>query len=134
MKLQEYACKVFNKIAEDDSYAGFFVTGMPDGIMTCGALTNCQVVVVPHVIYQLMGAGWIFPKRSALLSMFKVHVSAIKERGVSQRIYTSWATTLKGTPSQICPDFDGQPIGINKAFSLFGLMAIAAGLSILMLL
>ena len=131
--MQEYACKVFTKIAEDDSYAGFYVNG-GDGIITCDVLTNCQVVVVPHVIYQLMGAGWIFPKRSALLSMFKVHVSAIKERGVAQRIETSWASRLKGTPSQICPDFDGQPIGINKAFSLFGLMAIAAGLSILMLL
>ena len=84
---------MFDKIAADNSYAAFYVAD-GDGIEKCDALYNCQVIIVPHIINQLE-AGWIFPKRSALLSMFKVHVSAIKERGVAQRIETSWSSRLK---------------------------------------
>ena len=123
------------KLVEDDTYAGYAQVGGSGDLFWCDVYYKCNVVKVPYVISRSLGNGWIFPKRSALLSMFNVYVSAIKERGVSTRIGNSYAyPILPGMPLQLCKEYDGEAIGINKSFSLFGIIFVGAGFSLLILL
>ena len=125
---------MLNRVAEDDSYVAYMIaTG--SGIMTrCDVMYQCRIILVPHVITRSLGSGWIFRKRSALLSMINVKMPAILEKGIRSRIKWSYSPFGKGSPDQLCEDYDGQPIGINKSFSLFGIMFLGAGLSILLLM
>ena len=89
--------------------------------------------MVPHVIATSLGMGWIFPKRSPFLPIFHKHITLIKETGVYNRIGDTY-DPLKGMPGQICKEYDGEPIGAEKSFSLFGMMISGACLSVITLM
>ena len=92
---------------------------------------NCEVVVIPHVIYNSAGAGWIFPKNSPLLPIFTHYVTSLmKEGALYKRISATYAKN-PGAPCQVCPEYDGAPIGPEKVFSLFGLMFGGVGLCVI---
>ena len=86
--------------------------------------------MVPHVIWESFGGGWIFPKRSPLFPFFNLHINAMKERGIYSRIGGSY-NEFERMPGQICKEYDGEAIGINKTFSLFGIIFTGIGLSVI---
>ena len=120
-------------IVEDDSYVGYIQGSSSDGCMdNCELYRDCKAVVIPYVIYKSAGSGWIFPKNSPLLPIFQHYVtSLVKEGGMMKKIEDKIKIEMDNNPlmpCQICADYDGAPIGIEKAFSLFGLLIGGAGL------
>ena len=123
-------------IVEDDSYVGYIQGSSGDGCMRdCEVYQDCKVVVIPYTIYKSAGSGWIFPKNSPLLPIFSHYVtSLLKEGGMYGRISNKVSIEMGSNPleqCQICSDVEGEPIGIEKAFSLFGLMIAGGGLSLI---
>lgn len=78
-----------------------------------------------------MGGGWAFPKGSEFLPIFKHYGFSIKEAGTYKRA-KDWYEKNKG-PDQTCTEYDGNPIGIHKCFSLFGIMFLGVGICLVML-
>ena len=115
-------------IVKDDSYAAYMMheSGYVSG---CKKWIECEVVVVPHIIHKVLGAGWTFPKFSPFLPMFRHYANKMNEGGIMDTIIGSYSDR-KG-PDQICPKYDGKPIGLEKCFSLFGIMCSGLGLSII---
>ena len=124
---------MLDKVVEDNSYAAYQQVNGKGHLQRCAAYYSCDIVMVPYVITQSLGGGWIFPKRSPLLSFFRVHLNAMRERGIFARIGGSY-NDLKGMPGQICKEYDGEAIGINKSFSLFGIVFTGIGISAIVLL
>ena len=95
---------------------------------------KCKLVVIPHVIYKSAGSGWVFPKNSALLPIFRYYVTSImKEGAILTRVSRSY-TKNPLEKCQTCEEYDGSPIGAEKTFSLFGLMFAGVGFSIIIFL
>ena len=118
-------------IVTDDSYAGYMMTNSESGsIGECKVWDYCEVVVIPHVIHRTLGSGWIFPKNSPFLPMFRHYVNKMKEGALLDWIFASYLDR-KG-PDQICPAYDGKSIGLEKAFSLFGIITVGASASIIL--
>ena len=123
-------------IVEDDSYVGYIQGSSGDGCMRdCDEYRDCKVVVIPYTIYKSAGSGWIFPKNSPLLPIFSHYVTSLmKEGGMYARISNKVVIERGANPleqCQSCSDIEGEPIGIEKAFSLFGLMIAGGGLSLI---
>ena len=123
-------------IVEDDSYVGYIQGSSGDGCMRdCEVYQACKVVVIPYTIYKSAGSGWIFPKNSPLLPIFSHYVTSLmKEGGMYARISNKVVIERGANPleqCQSCSDIEGEPIGIEKAFSLFGLMIAGGGLSLI---
>ena len=120
-------------IITDDSYAGYMMTTSESGSMAgCKEWDYCEVVVIQHVVHKTLGSGWIFPKNSPLLPMFRHYVNKMKEGALLSWIFASYSDR-KG-PDQICPAYDGKSIGLDKAFSLFGIITVGASASIILFL
>ena len=98
----------------------------------CDKWDACEVVVIPHVIHKTLGSGWIFPRYSPFLPMFKHYVNNMKEGAISKWISNSYSDRMG--PDQICPAYDGKSIGLEKSFSLFGIIILGAGISIILFL
>ena len=103
-----------------------------DGPTHCKQFSECKVLAIPEVIDKVTGAGWIFPKKSPLLPMFNHYVSLIKEGGIYEKMKNNYNDQL--VTGQVCPDYDGKPIGLPKCFSLFGLLSAGGILSLILLL
>lgn len=74
-----------DKIIEDDSSAYFSVRTKPH--LKCKRYQKCETVVVPFTEGRHPGgSGWLFPKRSPFLPVFKEHYWKLKEAGYWQRI------------------------------------------------
>ena len=114
-------CRTLDRVVEDESYSAYFQIGGKGHAQRCDAYFSCKIVMVPYVITQNLGGGWIFPKRSPLLSFFRLHINAMKERGITNRIARSYSELI-GMPGQVCKEYDGEAIGINKSFSLWCLL------------
>ena len=104
-------------------------TSISGSLGDCKQWKNCEVVVVPQIIHQTLGSGWIFPKQSSLLPIFKHFVNVMKEGAIVSWISSSY-DEHKGMPDQVCPDYAGKPIGLEKCFSLLVIMMLGMGLSI----
>ena len=123
-------CDVFEHLVEDDDYAAYAMMGGKGHVKICPKYYSCDIIMVPHVITTALGMGWIFPKRSPFLPIFHKHLTIIQETGVLHRIADTY-DPLKGMPNQICKEYDGEPIGAEKCFSLFGMMLSGACFSII---
>ena len=126
------ACDTLEKLVEDESYASLLMANSINSLRRCKRFYDCNVVAVPYVVYQTLGAGWIFPKQSPLLPIFNHYVTSLKEIGTINRIEGSY-DDRKGMPGQICPNYDGHPINAEKSFSLFVLMLIGFGFAMICL-
>ena len=105
-------------------------TSESGSMSSCEKWINCEVVIIPHIIHKTLGSGWIFPKNSPFLPIFKHYVNNIKEGALLSWIFASYSDR-KG-PDQICPAYDGKSIGLEKAFSLFGIISFGLGLSFIL--
>ena len=123
-------CDWFDEMVKDDSYAAYIITHKT-GPMHCAQFAKCNIISVPFVVTKSSGTGWVFPKNSFLFSLFKHHVSLMKENGIYNRIKASYNDELN--PGQVCPDLHGEAIGLNKCFSLFALVYSGVALSIVVL-
>jgi hypothetical protein len=95
----------------------------------CEKWSNCEIASIPYVVDKDLGSGWIFPKKSAFLPIFKYYISRMKEGAIYRRIISS-----QGMPRRICPEYAGKPIGLEKVVSLLGVIILGAGFSVILLL
>ena len=116
---------------EDDDYAIYKRQhGFPKD---CKKYHNCEVVHSPFYVSSTFGSGWLFPKYSPFYPIFYKHVTLLHEKGIVKRIKSSY-DPARGLPDQICPTYDGDPIGIMKSFSLFGIVLCGVAMSSCILL
>ena len=120
-------------IVKDDSYAAYMTMLQESGSFEsgCKKWIECEVVVIPHVIHKTLGGGWIFPKFSPFLPMFRHYVNKLREGGILDAIIAS--RSYRRGQDQICPKYDGKPIALEKSFSLFGIMYFGLGVSFILL-
>ena len=100
-------------------------------INNCDKWNNCEIVVIPHVVYTVLGSGWIFPKQSKFLPIFKHYFNIMNEGAVYGWIYSSYGDD---TTDRVCHNYAGKPIGWEKVVSLLGAFILGAGLSVTLLL
>ena len=126
--IQSHPCDTLEEVHQDESYAAY-IMGNP---IDCEEYQECKVVEVPQVIDRALGAGWLFPKRSPLQPLFDSYIKNIVEKGAFQRMVEFHSDIVIKKP--ICPDTDGDPIGVEKTFSLVTIMIAGVGLSIIFLM
>ena len=114
-----------DKIVEDDSFALFLLI---TGRQICDSYKKCKVVKTPFLVSKTLGAGWMFPKRSPFLPILNNYIGLAIEGGTYKRIKNSHDENMH-LPDQDCLEYDGQPIQMRKAFSLFGMILGGIGLS-----
>ena len=132
---QQWGTQVLTTVTNDDSYVGYMSSGSKSGCMgNSPEFRACKVVVIPFVIRKSSGSGWVFQKNSPLLPIFNhYHISLMKEAALYKRMAVQY-TNNPLAKCQICDDYDGDPIGPEKVFSLFGLMVAGACFSVITLL
>ena len=118
-----------DKLAKDDSFA----LGVRSAIPKCDSYQKCEVVRHPLVVDRSLGGGWMFPKRSAFFPIFRHYVGLVKEGGSIERMMES-RLGKKNLPDQECPNYEGDPIAMKKAFSLFAIIFGGIGLSLIIFL
>ena len=102
-------------------------------VKLCPRYKDCSVVTIPEVLDISIGGGWIFPKNSPFRRIISTYINKMKERGSYERIVNAGNNASLG-PEQICEDYAGQGIGINKTISVFITLLIGGGTSIYILL
>ena len=111
---------------EDPSYAAYVMIE-EGGLARCKRYYNCEIVQVPYIIDRSMGSGWVFPKDSPYFPIFEYYASILNLGGIYKRISQSYEQHTG--QEQVCTDYDGQPIGLYKCFSLFGILLVGLLLS-----
>ena len=84
---------------------------------------KCAIIALPRK-YGVSQMGHVVPKNSSLTSAFTYFTNHFIESGSVARI-----KHLYKTNEQNCPSYMGKPLGLEKCFSLFGMILIVAGLS-----
>jgi hypothetical protein len=102
------------------------------GALNCEKWYDCKIMVIPHVVRKTLGAGWIFPKQSMFLPIFKHYFNMMKEGAIQSRVYSSYSDPAVN--SRVCPKYAGNPIGLEKTVTLLGIFTLGAGLSVALLL
>ena len=125
-----YGCEQMDKVVDDDSFAVFLITSR---IPHCDSYKKCKVVKTPIVVSKTLGSGWMFPKRSPFLPILKHYIGLFKEAGTFKRLQNSHYEN-NYSPDQECFEYDGHPIQMQKAVSLFGLILGGMGLSFIIFL
>ena len=98
----------------------------------CENWNNCKVMVIPHVVQKSLGMGWIFPKQSMFLPIFKRYFNVMTEGAIESRIFLSYYDPAMN--SRVCPKYGGNHIGLEKVVSLLCIFTLGAGLSVTILL
>ena len=114
-------CTFLDTIVDDPSYAAYIMSW--GDIKRCDQYKNCNVKVIDQVLDVSPGGGWTFPKKSEFRPIIFTYINMIKERGSYARIEAYGREKPLG-PEQICENYGGQAIGIQKVFSLFGVLLI----------
>ena len=94
------------------------------------AYKTCKLIEVPKR-YGNYPTGFTIPKNSSIKPMFRYYVKRFLQSGSVDRIKSVYEKTFGG---QVCPNYEGKPVGIYKFFSLFGMLMAAVILSIIVLL
>ena len=89
---------------------------------------SCKAIKIPQIIDLINGYGWLFPKQSPLFPLLDFHVKEMIEYGSFQRIKDAYFDMDDTKPN--CPNYEGNPIGTAKTFSLFIMMFAGVTLSI----
>ena len=116
-----------DKLVEDDSFALFQLWSGNRPSPACDVYQKCQVVKTHFVVARNFGGGWMFPKRSPFLPILKHYVGLVKEVGIVLRISSSYAKQN----GQECLEYDGDPIRLQKTFSLFAIVLGGMSLSLI---
>ena len=107
---------------EDD---GVIVYGSALSQKSFDIYKSCKAVALPRK-YGFTQMGQTIPKNSSFTSAFTYYINQFKESGTVDRL-----KEIYKLEDQVCPTYEGQPIGIQKCFFLFGILSIGGGLSIL---
>ena len=86
---------------------------------------SCKAVALPRKFESELVA-YTIPKNSPFTAAFTYFINQLKESGTVDRL-----KEIYKVEDHVCPTYEGQPIGIRKCFSLFGILAIGGGLSII---
>ena len=86
---------------------------------------SCKVVALPRK-YGFTQMGQTIPKNSSFTSAFTYYINQFIESGTVNRL-----KEIYKVEDQVCPTYEGQPIGIKKCSFLFAILFIGGGLSIL---
>ena len=86
---------------------------------------RCDVIALPRK-YGIKQMGFVIPKNSSLTPSFTYFINQFIENGYVARI-----KKLYKTEDQVCPSYQGKPIGLQKCITLFGVFLIGSGLSLL---
>ena len=125
--LQSRKCDAFEKLANDSSYAWF---GISNGVSTsCKRNWDCSVKNAPFTTGILgIGGGWMFKKRSPFLPILNHYFLLMEESGtvwrLRRRMHRPEYDLNYYLPKQKCEHYEGKPIGIHKASSVFGILII----------
>ena len=113
---------LLNALMKDDSTV---VYGNPQSQKSYELYKKCKVIALPKK-YGHSQMGHIIPKNSSFTSAFTYFIAQMIESGTVDRF-----KSIYQFEPQVCPTYEGQPVGIEKCFSLFGILCIGAGLSII---
>lgn len=86
---------------------------------------RCEVIALPKR-YGIAQMGYVIPKNSSFTPAFTFFINQLIESGTVDRIKEIY----KGE-DQVCPTYQGKPLGIRKCFSLFGILSFGGGISLL---
>ena len=76
-------CKLLEKVAEDDTYGVFRITG--DHPSYCTQYQNCKVIEAPFAVGRSIGGGgWIFQKDRLFYQSFDITTGSIKKLDLNQ--------------------------------------------------
>ena len=86
---------------------------------------SCDVIALPKK-YGISQMGQVMPKNSSFTAAFTYFINQFIENGAVDRLKEIY----KGE-DQVCPTYQGKPVGIAKCFSLFGILCFGGGLSLI---
>ena len=110
---------------EDDSVV---VYGASQSHITYDLYKNCEVIALPRK-YGHSQMGYTIPKNSSFTPMFTYYINLLIEGGTVGRIKAKYESE-----GQICPSYEGKPLGLRKCFLVIGALCMGAGLSLVWLL
>ena len=109
-------------LIKDDSFAAY---GNSLSMKSYDLYKKCEVIALPKQ-YGHSQMGFTVPKNSSLKSPFTFFITQLIESGTIDRF-----KTIYDKQEQVCPSYEGKPIGIPKFFSVIGIFLVGVGLSFL---
>ena len=109
-------------LIKDDSFAAY---GNSLSMKSYDLYKRCEVIALPKQ-YGHSQMGFTVPKNSSLKSPFTFFITQLIESGTIDRF-----KTIYDKQEQVCPSYEGKPIGIPKFFSVIGIFLLGVGLSFL---
>ena len=85
---------------------------------------SCDVIAIPKK-YGISQMGYVIPKNSSFTAAFTFFINQFIESGTVDRI-----KEIYKSEDQVCPTYQGKPVGIAKCFSVFGILSVGGGLSV----
>ena len=90
--------------------------------------TDCKMIVIPAK-YNFKPYAYGFQKDSPYLPMFNYYLKEMREKGSLKQILDKYES-----PPQVCPDYNGKPLGFGAVFTSFGILAFGLILGIVLFL
>ena len=90
--------------------------------------TDCKMIVIPAK-YNFKPYAYGFQKDSPYLPMFNYYLKEMREKGSLKQILDKYES-----PPQVCPDYNGKPLGFGAVFTSFGILAFGVILGIVLFL
>jgi hypothetical protein len=88
--------------------------------------TDCKMIVIPAK-YNFKPYAYGFQKDSPYLPMFNYYLKEMREKGSLKQILDKYES-----PPQVCPDYNGKPLGFGAVFTAFGILAFGVVLGIVL--
>ena len=122
---------MFEKVANDDNYAMFRISSKAH--LPLKHYKNCDVVAAPFTTGVFAGgAGWLFPKRSPFLPIFRQYFWQLSDAGLFKKIATNPEyQPFFLLPHQECETFNWHSVSIQQLAILFSTIVGGFGLSLL---
>ena len=86
---------------------------------------KCEVIALPKK-YGLSQEAFVISKNSSLTPAFTYYLKQFIENGLVSRI-----KQMHKTEDQVCPSYQGKPLGLQKCITLFGIISFGAVSSVL---
>ena len=84
------------------------------------------MIVIPAK-YNFKPYAYGFQKDSPYLPMFNYYLKEMREKGSLKQILDKYES-----PPQVCPDYNGKPLGFGAVFTAFGILAVGIVLGIVL--
>ena len=91
--------------------------------------TDCKIIAIPAK-YNFKPYAFGFQKDSPFLPMFNFYLKEMREKGSLKKILDKYES-----PPQVCPDYNGKPLGFGAVFTAFGVLGlgVVAGIFLFLL-